>query len=140
VAGIAQQVARSAGTPGAEDELLGLEADTDAYSGRLRISREISQRAMDSAGRAQQKEPAATYSALSGLREALFGNAEEARRHVTLALARSAGRDVRYGAALALAYAGDDRRAQSLADDLGKSFPEAYLESADSSVPEATLS
>ena len=39
-------------------------------------------------------------------------------------LERSAGRDVQYGAALALAYARDDGRAQTLTDDLGKRFPE----------------
>ena len=79
-AGMAQQVAWSAGKPGVEDELLGLEAETAAYSGRLREAREFSRRAMDSAERAEEKETAATYSALSGLREALFGNAEEARQ------------------------------------------------------------
>jgi DNA-binding winged helix-turn-helix (wHTH) protein/tetratricopeptide (TPR) repeat protein len=126
-AGMAQQVARSAGTSGPEDELLGMEADTAAYSGRLADAREFSRRAVDSAERAQEKEPAATYFALSGLREALFGNANEARRRVSLAMGRSAGRDVQYAAALALAYAGDNRRAQALADDLGKSFPEATL-------------
>jgi predicted Zn-dependent protease len=31
---------------------------------------------------------------------------------------------VQYGAALALAYAGDDARARALTDDLGKKFPE----------------
>ena len=123
-AGMAQQVAWSAGKPGAEDELLGLEADTAAYSGRLRDAREFSRRAVDSAERAQEKEAAATYSALSGLREALFGNAEEARRRATLAMGRSAGRDVQYGSALALAYAGDNGRARTLTDDLGKRFPE----------------
>ena len=123
-AGMAQQVAWSAGKPGVEDELLDLEADTAAYSGRLKEAREFSRRAMDSAERAEEKETAAMYSALSGLREALFGNADEARRRATLALGRSAGRDVQYGAALALAYAGDDKRAQALADDLGKRFPE----------------
>jgi tetratricopeptide (TPR) repeat protein len=123
-AGMAMEVARSAGQPGIEDELLGLEADTTAHSGRLRDARELSRRAIDSAERAQEKEVAATYFALSGLREALFGNAEEARRRATLAMGRSAGRDVQYGSALALAYAGDDKRAQTLADDLGKRFPE----------------
>jgi serine/threonine protein kinase len=122
-AGMAQQVAWSAGKPGAEDQLVSLEADTAAYSGRLRNAREFSRRAMDSAERTQEKEAAATYSALSGLREALFGNAEEARRRATLAMI-SAGRDVQYGAALAFVYAGDDARAQALADDLGKRFPE----------------
>ena len=123
-AGMAQQVARSAGQPGIEDELLALEADTAAYSGRLRGAGEYSRRAMDSAARAQEKEAAAMYSVLSGLREALFGNAEEARRRATVAIVGSAGRDVQYGAALALAFAGDSGRAQTLADDLGKRLPE----------------
>ncbi len=121
--GMAQQVARSAGKPGIEDELLDMEADTAAYFGRLRDARVFSRRAVDSAERAQEKEAAATYSALSGLREALFGNAVEARR-AALASGRSAGRDVQYGSALAFAYAGDGGRAQALADDLGKRFPE----------------
>ena len=121
---MAQQVARTADQPGAEDELLSLEADTAAYSGRLRDAREFSRRAMDSAQRAKKKEPAAAYSALSGLREALFGNADEARRRVTLAMGRSAGRDVQYGALLALAYAGDDTKLRVLTNDLGKRFPE----------------
>ena len=124
VAGMAQLVARSADQPGAEDVLLGLEADTAAGSGRLRDAREFSRRAVDSAERVEEKETAATYSAVSGLREALFGNAVEARRRVALAMERSAGRDVQYGAALALAYSGDTGRTQALTGDLGKRFPE----------------
>jgi eukaryotic-like serine/threonine-protein kinase len=126
-AGMAQQLASSVGHPGIEDKLLGLEADTAAYSGRMNNARELSRRAMDSAERAQEKEAAATHSALSGLREALFGNLAEARRRVTLAIGRSTGRDAQYGAALALAYTGDDKRAQELTDDLGKRFPEDTL-------------
>jgi eukaryotic-like serine/threonine-protein kinase len=121
---MAQQVAWSAGQPGGEDELLSLEADTAAYSGRLSRARDFSRRAMDSAEQAQETETVATYSAISGLRESLFGNTEEARRRATLAIERSTGRDVQYGAALALAYAGEDRRAQALTDDLSKRFPE----------------
>ena len=122
--GMAQQLARSAGQPGAEDQLLSLNADTAAYFGRIREARERSHRAMDSAERSGEKEAAATYSALSGLREALFGNAEEARRRASSAMERSAGRDVEYGAALALAYAGDDARVRTLIGDLDKKFPE----------------
>jgi eukaryotic-like serine/threonine-protein kinase len=90
----------------------------------LREAGEYSRRAIDSAERAEEKEVAALYFALHGLREALFGNAEEARRRATLATARSAQRDVHYGAALALAYAGDDKGARTLTDDLSKRFPE----------------
>jgi len=121
---MAQQVAWSAGKPGIEDELLGLEADTAAYSGRLRDAREFSRRAVDSAERAEEKEAAPTYYAISSLREVLFGNGEEARRRATSAIERSTGRDVQNGVALALAYAGDDTRAKSLAEDLGRGFPE----------------
>jgi eukaryotic-like serine/threonine-protein kinase len=64
---------------------------------------------------------------MAGLREALFGNPVEARRAAGLAIERSTGRDAQYGAALALAYAGDDRQAQTLTDDLGKRFPEDTL-------------
>jgi DNA-binding winged helix-turn-helix (wHTH) protein/tetratricopeptide (TPR) repeat protein len=126
-AGMVQQVAGSAGTPGIEDELLGLEADTAAYSGRLRNAREFSRRAMDSADLAEEEEPAAMYAALSGLREALFDNSEEAIRRATSAIGRSTDRDVQYGAALAFAFAGDNSRAQALTDDLGKRFPEATI-------------
>ncbi len=123
-AGMARQVEKSTGQAGIEDELLGLQADTAANSGRLREARKFSQQAIDSAERYGQQESAATYIVLAALREALFGNAEEARRRAKLAPARSVGRDVQYAAALAMAFAGDDARAQELADDLGKRFPE----------------
>jgi ATP/maltotriose-dependent transcriptional regulator MalT len=80
---------------------------------------------MDSAERADEKEAAATYYAMAGLREALFGNADEARRSAALAMQRSTDQAVQYSAALALAYAGDDKRAQALTVDLDKRFLEA---------------
>jgi eukaryotic-like serine/threonine-protein kinase len=123
-AGMAEQVVWSAGKPGVEDGLLALEADTAGYSGRLGEAREFSRRAVDAAERAQEEEAAATYSAVAALREALFGNTDEAKRRAILAMNRSPGRDVRYGAALAFAYAGDVARAQALTEDLSKRFPE----------------
>ncbi len=122
--GMAQQIEKAAGELSTQDEILSLQADTAAYFGRLMDSREFSRRATDSAERAHEKEAAATYSALSALREALFGNADEARRHANSAMARWAGRDVQFGAALALAYAGNEARARALTDDLGKRFPD----------------
>jgi eukaryotic-like serine/threonine-protein kinase len=125
--GMAQQVAASAGNPGLEATLLANEADTAAYSGRLGAARELSRRAVDSAERDEDKEAAATYSALSALREALFDNADEARRRVALAMEPAAGHDLEYAAALTWAYAGDDERAQNITDDLDKRFPEATI-------------
>ena len=127
VAGMVQQIEKSAGHPAIQDTLLANEADTAAYSGRLRKSREFSQQAIGSAERAGEKETAASYTAMSAVREALFGNAEEARRRAALARQYSAGVDVQYGSALALAYAGNDRQAQSLMDELGKRLPEATI-------------
>jgi predicted Zn-dependent protease len=56
-------------------------------------------------------------------REAVFGNAKEAEQHAMAALALSTGRDVQYGAALALAAAGNNK-AELSADQLQKQFPE----------------
>jgi tetratricopeptide (TPR) repeat protein len=101
-----------------------MQADTAAYAGRLKHAREFSQHAIDSAERAGEKDPPAMYSATSGLREAWFGNTDEAQRRVTLALKRTASRDVQYFAALAFAYSKEDARARALAGELGKRFPE----------------
>ncbi len=122
--GMAQRVAWSEGKPGVEDVMLAYEADTAGYSGRLGKARELSQRAVASAEHAEEKETAAEYEAVAGLREALFGNPTEARERAKAALALSTGRDAQYGAALALALAGDAGRAQALAHDLAKRFPE----------------
>jgi eukaryotic-like serine/threonine-protein kinase len=123
-AGMAQQVTWAAGKSGVEDVLLALEAATAAYSGRLGEARDFSRRAVASAERAEEKEKAASYGADAALREALFGNAAAGRQQAAAALGLSTGRDVKYGAALALAMAGDAARAQALADDLAKRFPE----------------
>jgi eukaryotic-like serine/threonine-protein kinase len=120
---MAQQVASAAGKPG-EDLLLALEADTAAYLGHLGKAREFSRRAVDSARRAGKDESAATYYAVSALREALFGNAANARRQAVMVRGRLTGRDMDYGVALALACAGDANRAQALADELRNRFPE----------------
>jgi tetratricopeptide (TPR) repeat protein len=59
--------------------------------------------------------------------EALCGNAAVARKHAVAALALSRGRYIQPIAATALAIAGDTARAQSLAADLHKRFPEDTL-------------
>ena len=123
---MARQAASAAGK--AEDYLLlGLEADTAAYFGHLGKAREFLRQAADSAGRAGEKEAAVTYYAASALRESLFGNTDRAGHQAILAKGRASGRDIDYGLALAFAYAGDADKAQALADDLGKRFPESTI-------------
>jgi len=125
--GMVRQIASSAGKPGVEDVLLASEADTAAYSGRLEKAREFSRRAVSAAERAEEKEVAAGYEAGAALMEALLGNTAQARERAASALVLSTGRYVQYGAALALALAGDAARAQALTDDLAKRFPQDTL-------------
>ena len=126
-ADMAKQVAWSTDRPGVEDMLLASEADTAAFFGRLEKAREFSRRAASSAERAEKKETQAGYVAESAVREALFGNPTVAGQQIVTALGSSAGRDVQYGVALALALKGDAARAQALSDELGKRFPEGTL-------------
>ena len=126
VAGMAKQVAWAAGKPGLEDVLLADEADTAAYFGRLKKAREFSRQAVASAGRTGEREVAADYEASAAMREAVLGNAAYARDRTVAALKLSTGHDVECAAALAFALAGD-AKAQALADDLAKRFPEDTL-------------
>jgi eukaryotic-like serine/threonine-protein kinase len=122
-----QQVTLSAGHHGSEPTLLAYEADTAAYSGHLREAEEFTRQATESAERAGEREIAASFSATSGLSEALFGKLDEGRRRAALAMQHSAGVDVQYASALAFAYAGEIEHAQSLAERLDKRFPEATI-------------
>jgi serine/threonine protein kinase/tetratricopeptide (TPR) repeat protein len=107
-----------------ENEGLGLEADTEAYSGRLRKARELTKRAVDSAVRNDNKEGGALLEGIAALREATFGNASEARQDASDALKLApASRGVQIEAALALAMIGDAVPAESLGQDLAKRFP-----------------
>jgi len=115
-----EQLAWGAGKPGAEDPLLSAQSDTEAYYGHLAKAREFSRRAVDAAVRADSKETAALWEVNAGLREAEFGNPQQAKQHVTSALALMPGRDVKVLAALTLAWAGDIPRAKTLADELAR--------------------
>ncbi len=124
VSGMAQQVSWSAGKPGKENLMLYLEAGTAAYFGKLTAARGLSAQAATSAARAGEKEMAAGCESAAALWEALYGNASRARQRVAGTLAQSNGRDAQFVAAIALALIGDSARAQGLADDLQRRFPE----------------
>ncbi|MGB9423882.1 MAG: protein kinase, partial [Candidatus Acidiferrum sp.] len=79
-AGMAQDMAWVAGKSGVEDVLLGYEADTAAYSGRLEKARMSSRQAVVSAELAKEHETAVGHEAEAALREAFVGNAAEARQ------------------------------------------------------------
>jgi len=123
-AGMEREVAASRGKPGVEHWIAHLQSLALAYSGHLQQARSLSRHVTDMAMRGGEVETAALFLAAAALREAFFGNALEARTFARAALDRSKGREVAYGAALALALSGDSVQAQTLTDDLEARFPE----------------
>jgi serine/threonine protein kinase/tetratricopeptide (TPR) repeat protein len=123
-AAMAEQVKWAANRPGDDAVLLYYDADTAAYSGQLKKARDLSQQAVAAAERAGRKERAGACEAASALREALFGNGAEAKRHAASALLSTNGRDVQFAAALALAMVGERDRAVEFADSLKSRFPD----------------
>jgi DNA-binding winged helix-turn-helix (wHTH) protein/Tfp pilus assembly protein PilF len=123
-AGMEQAAAELVDKPDGGDVVLHAEANTAAFAGQFAQARELTQRAADTAVRADKKETGAAYEAEGAVREALVGNKELAIRQATAALALSSGKTVETLAATALGLAGDVTQAGRLADDLARNFPQ----------------
>ena len=123
-AGMEREVTLAGGNPGAEDLLSGQQALVLARSGHIEHAAMMWQRAITLAQQIGHGEKAALYETSAAVCEAHFGNAAAAKRRALAALKIARGRDVEYAAAFALALSGDSSAAQTLADDLGKRFPE----------------
>jgi Tfp pilus assembly protein PilF len=125
---MAKQVNWAKDQPGIEDALIAAEADVAAYYGQLSKAREFSRQAVASALKEGEKETASGYEADAALREALFGNAAEAKQRAAAALALATPRDVEYGIALASALTDTKKKSQTQitkrVDDLSRRFPE----------------
>jgi predicted Zn-dependent protease len=103
---------------------LSLQSDTEAYAGHQRKAREFARRAFESARRTDRKETAAEGRVNDAVREAVFGNAAQARQAAAEALKLAPmSRSAEIGAALAFSMAGDTTWAESLTQDLSKRFP-----------------
>jgi eukaryotic-like serine/threonine-protein kinase len=110
--------------PAFENWALSLASDTAAYSGHLATARELTKQAVESAVKADSKEGAAVFQAISAQREAAFGYSARARREAAAALRIDPASDgVESEAALAFAMAGDSERAEAMASDLARRFP-----------------
>ena len=108
----------------AGDWIFARQASSLAYAGRLGETRKMSQRAMDLAKEADQRERAAQFQVSVAVREGFFGERDAARQSAKAALSISNGRDVQYGAALAFALADDNSPATAMANDLERRLPE----------------
>ncbi len=122
-AAMQQQMTWASGEPGVEDAFLDDQANDLAAVGQLAQAKEFTGRATEAAKRADEKETAAGYEVNEAQREAEFGNDAEAQRAAESALTLAKDRDTKYGAAVAFALSGAVDRAQSLAAQLDKDFP-----------------
>lgn len=108
--------------PEIEDTIESVQADTEAYFGRLRRSREFTRRAADTARRNGDEEDATSYMVDEALREADFGNRAQAKKALT-GLRLRPHKIVEVVGALALARTGSDKLATAMCDDLVRRFP-----------------
>ncbi len=108
-------------------EFSGIEAQTAAYYGRLRESRELMRRVVSSARQQEQEESGGLLQEIAAESEALLGDRELSKKQAREALARTRGRDVEGVGAVALAMAHDETTARSLAVDLARRFPDSTL-------------
>ncbi len=122
-AAMQRELSATAGQASGEDTMLAMQADTEAFSGRLKKARELSRQAVESAQKVELAEPAAIWEGLAALREAAFGNKEEARKGAEKVLGIAPeSRDAQTLAALILARAGETQRAQTILEDLSARY------------------
>jgi tetratricopeptide (TPR) repeat protein len=125
---MSEQVAWSEANPETISKFLSLESAVEAYSGHLRKSRELIERAIASAEHAGQKTSAEYRRLKAALVEAAFGNFSVARQAALASLGWSVlGQDRGGIAALALAWSGEESHAQTVLDELSARFPHGTL-------------
>ena len=123
-AGMRTEVELAKAHPEMQDSMLDRQAFAEASEGRLKNAINLSRQAVALALQGGKREPAAVFETKASLWEAFFENSIEAKRTATSALALAGNREVNYGAALALALAGDSTQAEKLANDLEGRYPE----------------
>jgi eukaryotic-like serine/threonine-protein kinase len=125
----AKEMANQAGwftlKPDFQHEILSEQADAEAYDGHLTRARELTTQAVQSALSAHNNEQAAAWLFNAAWREDLFGNIREAHDQAVRALQLAP--DSREGSAIAailFARTGDVPRATTVAEELGKRYPD----------------
>jgi len=124
--GMQQQVTWAAGKP-SEYLLLISMADAAAARGQMQKAEGLVQRSVQVSDRLGFKETTADTQAGFAVRQAAVGNASKAKELAASSSALSHGRRNMESVALALAMIGDVNRAQTIADDLGRRFPDDTL-------------
>jgi DNA-binding winged helix-turn-helix (wHTH) protein/tetratricopeptide (TPR) repeat protein len=121
-AGMARQQAAAVELDEAKNGIVYHQSLALAYTGKLQEARALSAQAEALSLQSSSREQAALFDAGAALREGLYGHAAAARQRAREALALSDDSNVEFGAAFALALAGDSAQASKLADDLATRF------------------
>ncbi len=125
--GMEQQVAWAAGKS-AEAALVGKQASTEGYYGRLVKAQEFTRRATALAVDANFKKRAADLYVDASWREADLGNVTAARQYMDAAVALSQNPDTKLAAAVLFAYLDDPVRAKPLISELERTRPSDTLQ------------
>jgi tetratricopeptide (TPR) repeat protein len=120
---MAKELKKSASFATELENVLLAQADTEAYRGHLNASRNYAERAVQSALQNNRKESAALWRLQQSLREAELGYDQKAAEDAMSALSLSPTPNVRAVVALALARAGETRRAAAIAEAIQNEFP-----------------
>jgi eukaryotic-like serine/threonine-protein kinase len=118
---------RDSGKPGAEDAMLDMQADTARWSGKLKLARELTERASNSAKHNDAIETAAIYRAKEALFEAEIGDLKSARLGIESSMKLSLNRNVKEIAPLVLTWTGDRLAAEKITSELERDYPQDTL-------------
>jgi serine/threonine protein kinase/tetratricopeptide (TPR) repeat protein len=119
---MSEQTAWFTDRPEVENEMLALEAETEAYAGHLSKARELTRRAVDSALRADNKGGASIWELEGAFREEIFAEPDARERAIAgMKLAPDSPEAQEFGA-LVLAGSGDAKQAEALMQGLQKRF------------------
>ncbi len=106
-----------------EPYLLAEHAATTGAAGQMRQSREFTRRAIGML-EGKDNEVAGRWAFISALREAAFGNCQQATKDAAKSISLVRNRWQLSAAAVALAMCGETARAQALADEQAERFPQ----------------
>jgi serine/threonine protein kinase/tetratricopeptide (TPR) repeat protein len=120
---MSEQAAWFTDRPEVQDEILALEAETEAYAGHLNKARELTRRAVDSALRADNKAAASIWELEGAFREQIFGEPDARQQAAAAMNTAPQNSETQAFGALVLAGSGDTKRAEILLQDLQKRFP-----------------
>lgn len=118
-----QQVAWATGKEGGEDQLLSIQADSEAYAGHFARAQDLSQSAFDSAQKNGLHETAAYWRLNAALRKVEVGEYGSAKEDVASALGMGSNTTLESLAAMTLARMREDNRSRAITDDIRKKEP-----------------